>query len=263
MRTLLLLIVLAPTVAWAGDDAAFVTLDRADGVSRAGVEAAFVALDDVGEDGGQSAMRFEAHAQSVNERTGLGAYGTVPVAVYRRERDSATGSLGNIELGGLLARPLRPGLDLIVHAGAVLPSSAPDSDRGVELSQLGRQTDALLVRTPPIALRLAGALRYRHDALVARVELGLDQTFVRFDKLDYAAGLRIGGAVGWDLGVALPAVEVVTLFNSPTNGRATYAAALSIRARAGRVQPYAALIAPLQDVLPTAAVAIGVDVVLP
>src|SRR4051794_36888333 len=113
MRTPLLLIALAlaPSLAHAEDDASFVTLDRVDGVSRAGVEASFVSLDDFGDGVAQSAMRYDVHAQDVSSRTGFGVYGTIPVSVYSRSGYSASGALGNIELGGLFARSLGPGLD--------------------------------------------------------------------------------------------------------------------------------------------------------
>jgi hypothetical protein len=265
MRTLLALtvVVCAPCTARADDDATFVTLDREDGVSRAGTEVSFVALDDYGDGVAQSAMRFDTHAQSVNLRTGFGAYASIPVTVYSQSGASASGALGNIELGGLFARPLRPGLDVIVHAGLVLPSSPPGDDNTSELAQPSRLTDALLGQSPPVALRLAGAMRYRHDRLFARVDLGLDQSFVRFDALDYSVGLRVASAIGWDLGVALPAVELVGLFYDPSTSRTTITAALSVRARVSRVQPYAALIIPFQDRYFAAALTLGVDVVLP
>lgn len=251
------------------DDATFTTLDRADGVSRAGVETSFVFLDDYGDGVKRSAQRYDVHAQSVNAQLGIGAYATIPINVFRYQGYSAEGALGNIELGALYVRPLQPGLTLIAHVGGVLPSSDNPNDNGDgrgtpnALGQPSRLTDALLGQTRVVAIRAAGALRYRRDQLVARVDLGLDQSIAQFDSLNSSTDVRVAVAAGWDFGVAMPAIELTTLLNAPHSTRAAYAAAVSLRARAARLQPFAALVIPLDNLAFNTAITLGLDVLLP
>src|SRR5262245_47701962 len=147
MKTLMVAVALVAVVgsARAEDDAAFVTLDRVDGVSRAGVEMSYVTLDPIGDDVQRSGLRFEAHAQSVSARTGWGMYESIPVGVVRAS-GSTDGALGDVDVGGLYFARLDPQLAIATRLGITLPSSSSNvsNDEPNTLAFQSRATDTAL-----------------------------------------------------------------------------------------------------------------------
>lgn len=242
------------------DDAAFATLDRPDEVSRAGGEVSYVDLDDVNELP-RFGLRIEAHAQLVNPSTGFGAYETIAVELVNR--NGYDGALNNVEIGALYATRVHPSLEVVVHAGGTLPSASPidpnDSEANVLVGK-SRPSDLVLTFSDAVTLRLAGSLLFRHDRLFARGDLGLDVTVTNSNSTKPM--VRIDGGVGLDLGTSMFTAELTNLFGV----RGTNITAVSARFRAGRLQPYAALVIPLLSVdrfHTSASLTVGLDGLLP
>jgi hypothetical protein len=261
-RSVLALLVAVPAVATADG---FVTLDRQGPTSEAGVEASYVSLSG---NNPPTSLRFDVHGQYVGD-IGLGGYLTVPVA-YLGSTDVTPSitTLGDIEVGGLYVKRMGR-IDTVLHVGLALPTQSngihnatglpvplPDWTATANALTGSRISDLYLSIPHGTSLRFGAAAIYRHDALLARVELGLDvnlsddagalgnttsDTFVRLD-----AG--IGGRFSDILIMGELANDFITGSQRFSGNSSTLdQAALSARFMGGRVHPYLAFVFGLND----------------
>jgi len=247
------------------DDRTFVTLDRSDETSRAGVELSYVTMDDQGDGNARYGVRFEGHGQLIHAATGLGFYETVSYGLISQDNGSSDEQLGDVELGGVYTRPVGATLRVTVHVGATLPSAqAGDSDvQPLEVVFGSRIADRVLATDEAVTARLGGALLYRGERLFARLDVGFDGRITGPGR--GRPQLRVAGGVGYVLGPALASAELTNLLHT-SESRGENSLALAGRLRAGRLQPYAALILPLDTdagAFTSGALTVGVDVLLP
>jgi hypothetical protein len=247
-------------------------LDRFDASSKFGGELSYLFPNHT--TGSVTALRAELHGQYVDPASGFGAYAQLPVG-YVRESDmgmtqSGTG-LGDLELGGLyVPHVANPDLAIVLRAGITLPSGSTGSD--AETANLAaaftRLNDYYLAVPGGLSGRFSGSLLARSGKLFVRADLGLDANKSADGNANVDAVVHLNAGVGADLGGGLDIMgEVVNLYDTGDNGNTSgsswiNAAAVSMRLYTGTVQPYAALVLPLDDdasSLMTAALTVGLE----
>lgn len=216
------------------DLAHFVTLDRFDATDRAGAEISHFLY--VSGDAQYDAWRADAHAQFIDDDSGVGGYITVPGA-----RVQSKNRFGDVEVGGLYMPELAPeSLSAVVHAGLGLPSSASTPDGPLQLGMTSRIADTALAIPKGTTARVGGSLIWREDVVFARGDLALDA------NLDAAGGrvdpiVRFGGGVGVIAGSAALIAESEVLAGGAFDPVAA-TGALSLRLDAGPAQVYGAYV---------------------
>jgi hypothetical protein len=198
---------------------------------------------------------FEAHAQAVGS-DGLGVYAVIPAAV------SSTSTFGEIELGGIYAEPVWSGLDMVARAGVALPtgSAGLDAEAVNAIASTPRLGDAVLGYPDTTAARLGLSPLWHRGRWFARGDLGLDIPLKPAANITFGAPLlRLDAGVGIDLGSVVLSAELANVLvfrdfvdNSAGPGlpqrTAWYdTAAIGARLRFGTVEPYAAVIVPLEQ----------------
>jgi hypothetical protein len=262
----------------------FVTLDRQDDISSVGLEGSYIAL------AGNPApanLRFDLHGEYIDRSSGFGGYLTLPYAFLgASDVTSQVSALGDLELGGVYAHHFGE-VTAVFHVGLTLPTQAnglatgsttqvplPNNTASYDAFIGARVTDFFLSVEDGVSLRFGGAMIYRHNAVLARVELGLDANLSNnlgggiHGSVDNA--VRISGGIGANLGQTLIMAELVNLFDSSldvsNNGSSWRSdAAISLRYVGGRAHPYIAAVLGLdsetRDVA-NVAVTIGIDTVI-
>jgi hypothetical protein len=242
-------LLLVPATAFADDVPSFVTLDRADWTSRAGVEASYVAPNAAT----GSVVRFDPYLQVVDPSTGLGGYAALPISYA-----SSTTADGGLEVGGIYVTHLwDASYDLVVHLGIALPTGATDTPGATAnaIATSSRFADDVLALPDTTLLRFGMSPIWRQGRWFARGDLGFD--FVL--PVEHAKPLRLDAAVGLDLDtvvLSLESVNLVDVRGNTTNALGTESefaetwfdtVALAARCRFDHVEPYAALVLPLDN----------------
>lgn len=230
----------------------FTLLDRFDADSRVGADVTFEV-----ERGGRLYVRDDVHAHYIDDRYHLGGYAQVQRwdTWYRDNRDGGTGSP---ELGLLyLAQPSSP-LSWVVRAGVTFPTvDHLDEHTGLN-AQWSRPTD-LFQHVPGGQFRFSVSAITHGRPWFGRVDLGIDRTYVEAPQHSGATGVRGNLGVGYDFERAAITAEVSTMI---ADDGIISTAALSIRGRIGRVQPYACVGLPLAADYYAWAATLGADVSL-
>jgi hypothetical protein len=214
------------------DLAHFVTIDRYDAMDRAGAEVSHF-LRTVGE-ASFDAWRADAHAQFVDDDTGVGGYVTVPAA-----RAEQTQRIGNVDIGLLYMPELAPKhLSAVLHAGAALPTSGTNNPVVPEV-MVTRIADTVLGIPAATTVRAGGSLLWRDEPFFARGDLALDANVDTNAHATTDPILRTGAGVGVIAGAAALMAEAEVLVGGPFNSAAG-TGALSVRLDAGPFQIYGA-----------------------
>jgi hypothetical protein len=211
----------------------FVTLDRFDALDRVGAEVSHF-LRQEGE-GQFDTWRLDAHGQFVDDKSGVGAYFTVPIG-----RAHQMTHVGDVEVGLLYMPELAPdSLKAVLHFGLGLPTTISDTQVPAEAST-SRIADTALSIPRGTTARIGGSLLWNEDVVFARGDLALDA------NLD-AAGGRVDPFVrgGAGFGIIAGAAALMAEANVIGGGQFISVAstgALSVRLDAGPVQIYGAYV---------------------
>ena len=229
----------------------FVTLDRVGGDSAVGLEATYPAINDTNGDQHSTVVHFDLHAHYVDPGSHFGGYINVPVSYLGTPGVPSTTALGDIELGGVYALPtsMRE-LAVILHAGLDLPTGSKDNAIANLIAEGDTRPRDVDSGIPGFTLRLGVSPVVRSGALFARGDVDLDI------NLSNSAGdtakpiLTVSGGVGVQLAsvVLTGELDVMHSFADTSGTREDSTieqAALAVRFAAGAVQPYAAVVVPL------------------
>jgi hypothetical protein len=232
------------------------TMDRVTPATTFGVELGYEVWD--GDSAVDTILGFDVGGHFVSD-AGIGGYLVVPFSylstedVLIFEGDSEL-VVGNLEVGGLYARPLgrRGNADMIFRAGVALPTADDDVDVGLlqPYASVPRYGD-LVQRWPNSTwLRLAFSPMGRAGVFFWRADLGVDVMLDDDDgdAVDISPVIRANVGGGVDLGSVDVAAEFVTNVTNPEDDATDETAstlALGARFEAGGTQPGVALILPV------------------
>jgi len=190
--------------------------------------------------------------------SGAGGYLVVPISHVEFEdplmifEDDSDTVLGNVEVGGMYARPMGRNSDMLFRLGVALPTA--DDDSGIGLSQalasVPRYGDLVLRIPNSTWLRVGFSPMGRAGIFYWRADIGLDLMIDDDDGLavDISPVVRLNGGGGVDLGTVDLGVEFVTNVTSPEDDNADEVAStlgLGARFSAGKAQPGVAVILPV------------------
>jgi hypothetical protein len=253
----------------------FVMLDREDDGSRVGAEMSYIDLTN----GDGTLLRGDVHAQYVDAGSRFGGYAVAPLSHLSSNGMTVTG-VGDVELGGIYAASLGEGVGLIAHAGVALPTGSGSSSNGGdlanEISAVSRLNDFYLSLPEGTIIRAGISPVLRSGPWFARADVALELPLHAENDSSPVKGGHFDAGLGYDAGPVAAMIETSNLMLycsdcGTTNHTVLFdTMALSVRAT-GSIQPYAALVIPLDDdakdlisqqQVVTAAITIGVDVPL-
>lgn len=242
----------------------FVTIDRQDAQSRVGVEASYLFYN-TNNSNSVTPLRFNGYGQYVDAASGFGGYASLPISYINVSppmgmSQSADG-LGDLEVGGIWVPHIStPGVGVILHAGVTLPTGSSGKNTGDGaaaniLVGLSRLDDYYLVIPKGVSLRLGVSPVFRSGQFFARADFAIDANMSDEDS-GMTGGksadtiLRVNLAAGADLGQVAVSAEVTNLYDSSANGTMfgdswIDTGAVAARFNSGQVQPYAAIVFPL------------------
>jgi hypothetical protein len=238
----------------------FVTLDHPDATSHGGVE--FSYLVPKTQDGdSETLLRFEAHAEYVDHDSGIGGYVQMPISYFSESTNGVampvTG-IGDLEIGGLYLREFpQYGVTVVGHGGVSLPTgSTSDLEHfGNYAASVSRIADVYLSLPESTAVRLGVSPIWRAGRVFARVDLGLDiDAGADHERFDTALRADIG--VGVILDEIVLTAEMTNAYDyaqssttQPSTGSSAWidTAAIAARFRWDHVEPYVALVVPLES----------------
>jgi hypothetical protein len=250
--------VLATSSLAAAQPTGFATLDPLDGDSRAGLLVEYLepnAAEGEFQTGPCEGciLRVVASARYIHPCTGLGGYVQVPFA-YADDAASIT-AFGDLEAGAIYVPPVAG--NLILHAGVALPTG----EGGYAENRVAVGEATPMLRDYSDAIPSATTVRagissvWRHGAIFARVDLGIDW------NIDSNVGTDYGPAFHYNLGVGVgDATSALTLESANLSlddalvegsilRSATTFNTLALAARADwrTLGPYVAIVVPLED----------------
>src|SRR6185503_8822706 len=142
-----------------------------------------------------------------------------------------------------------PGVGLVLRGGLTLPTGSDDNDDALVnlITTFLRPTDLWVQLPRSSSLRLAVSPVFRSGTFFGRIDAGVDLNVYRDtgDKIDPAVLLNFGAGV--DLGTVALMGEISISAVTGDNGESVSSGALSIRGTAGGVQPYGAVLIPIDD----------------
>jgi hypothetical protein len=263
---------------WAGHDPGFITMDRFDASSRFGLEASYLFPNHT--DGADvTSLRFDLHGQWVDPYTGAGAYIQVPFSYLGTTQNSddgpatsnSTTAIGDVEVGGLFLAVRQRNVALVLRGGITLPT-APTSQDGSQSNLIAgymRLTDIYLAVPDAVTVRASASLLVRNGQLFARADLGVDVNASAGQGVDADSFVHANVGVGVELGGVALMAESVNVYDTSseiTSGGLGASwidtGAVSIRFRNRGLQPYAALVFPLDhdsNQFMSAALTLGFD----
>ena len=267
-----------PPVTDAAHDPAFVTMDRFDGSSRVGGEVSYIFPDHT--TGDVTALRFDLHGQYVDPASGLGGYVQMPfshISVSSGGMSDSASGVGDAEAGVIFVpRLASPNTALVLHAGITLPTASkqdvnnPSSIDGVIANLVGvgaRFNDLWDILPGAFSIRLGASGLVRNGQMFARFDFGVDSNQSAANNAKIDPVMRFNAGVGVDLGQAAVMAESVNLYETKSNSNESgsswiNAAAVSARFQAGMVQPYGALVFPIDrdsNAFMSAALTLGIE----
>lgn len=237
-----------------------ISMDRQSPHSTLNVDFGFVFFDEPNNTD-ITAMGITLGGQFVNEQTGLGAYGVLPLSYIGYEDRRVPGVIvedsslmvGNVELGGIFSKWMSPGWALVLHGGVALPTAEDDDvlDFASAWGSSPRYTD-IVHRVPNSTwLRFGISPMGRSGGLFWRVDLGLD---LALDEDNGAQNIspimRFNAGGGFDLGKVhlLGELSLLNVDDERDNNDddTTGTVALGARFVSGNVYPGLALILPIE-----------------
>lgn len=234
------------------------TMDRLTPETTFGVELGYEVWD--GDSAIDMLIGLDVGGHYVSE-SGAGGYLVLPLS-YIATDDIVTpiGTLegdsemviGNIELGGMYARPMGVNGDMVFRLGVALPTADDDADIGAlqPYASVPRYGDFVLRWPNSTWLRMAFSPMGRAGIFYWRADVGLDLMLDDDDGLatDISPIVRVNVGGGLDLGNVDLGVELVTNVASPEDDNADETAhtlGLGARFATGKAQPGVALILPI------------------
>ena len=211
--------------------------------------------------------RGEAHVEVVDPGTGLGGYVRVPYTHYwgTAMYDASASAFGDIDLGGVLRVRTSYDIDIVLHAGFTLPTAPQSENEPNVFTSLARCEDLALALPDATSIRIGASPMWRSGHFVARADLGID-----FNLSNHYETAQFGAIESYDIGwiahldagvgyvdqafalmVELTSIRVdgefpVSEMLPGTPYGRFVSAALSMRFGFGKVEPYVALLVPLQ-----------------
>lgn len=188
-----------------------IALDRTAARSSGGIEISWSSDDAPGE--GSSAARLDLFAQVIASG-GLGGYGVVPLLWGDAgDGDGVSFAPGNPELGVVYAAS-GPALTWLLRAGSTLPL-ASESD-AIARATPNRLTDVVHVRGKDATARLSVSPVVRASGFTARVDAGIDVTYVHIGDGNRSTALRLAAGAGHRIGAVDAWIEAVNLLDDET-----------------------------------------------
>jgi hypothetical protein len=229
----------------------FVTIDRQDAGNRAGAEVSDLIPNNSGTNSFTS-LRFDFHGQYVDPGSGAGGYVAMPISYVSGTGNSATG-IGDFEVGGIYVPKLStPNTGLILHAGLTLPTGSTDTNPGLANVEgiFHRITDFYLAIPNGLSVRVGVSPVVRSGQLFARADIGFDGNISANRNADVTNLLRVNAGVGFDAGQFAVMAESSNIYATKDSGTTTGSSwintgAVSARVAAGAIQPFGALVFPL------------------
>lgn len=231
------------------------TMDRLTPTSTFGIELGYEVWD--GDGFVETVVGLNVGGHFVSD-SGAGGYLVVPISHVELEDplmifpDDSETVLGNVEIGGMYARPMGRNADMLFRLGVALPTA--DDDPGIgqfqAFASAPRYGDLVLRIPDSTWLRVGFSPMGRAGIFYWRADIGLDLMIDDDDgeAVDISPIVRLNGGGGVDLGTVDLGVELVTNVTSPEDDNADeIASTLGIGARfaAGKAQPGVALILPV------------------
>jgi len=261
----------------------FVTLDHTDATSHGGVE--FSYLDPNASNFiNTTALRFEAHAEYVDHDSGIGGYAQMPISYFSETPGagiagaSATG-IGDLEIGGLYLRDFsRYGVTVVGHGGVSIPTgSTSDLAHFANFAAaVSRVSDLYLSLPRSTAVRLGFSPIWRSGNVFARADFGLDIDAGASNNQRYDTALRGNLGFGVILDELVLTAEMTnaydytpssttqsTTMSAPSGSSWINTAAFAARVRWSGVEPYLALVLPLDAdsrAIMDLAITVGIEV---
>lgn len=236
------------------------TLDRHSPVSKVDIDFGFVFFDEPN-NYDQTIMGLTFGGQFVEPNSGIGVYGALPLSYLSYEdrrlpgvvvEDSAL-VLGNVELGGIFSKWMSSRWAMVFHAGVALPTAEDDDALAgaAPAASSPRYIDAVQRIPNSTWLRLGFSPQGRSGGVFWRGDLGVDLALDEDNSTSNLSPiLRIGGALGFDLGTAQIMGELgfVNVDDERANNDDDTTGTFAIGARflAGGVTPGIALILPVE-----------------
>ena len=218
---------------------------RQDANSRLGGDITYFVLDGSAD---ATVLRFDLHGHYVDPASGAGVYAQVPVTWFS-ENDNTETVLGGVEVGGIYIPKFNtPGFGMVLRGGITLPTVSDDDTALAGLVATYLRPIDLYAQIPKSStLRLGASPMFRSGKFFARIDAGLDVN-VYIDGSDTVdPGIVLDLGAGFDFGNAAIMGELSTLAITGDNGESISSFALSVRGNAGAVQPYGALIIPMDS----------------
>jgi len=195
-------------------------------------------------------LRIDLSGQYVAEQ-GWGLYGALPVSYLSANNTSET-AVGNLEVGGTYQVPV--GQFPLLLRGGLMIDTADDNLEGVitnAINGYSRLTDLVSSGANITWLRVAASPLIRQGQLFLRGDVGFDVPLDKPDgsNVDPLIRLNIGGGI--QTGQLTVAGELVTLGTTGDvadgEDRFVSTAAATVGFDAGTVQPFGALIVPIDS----------------
>lgn len=239
-----------------GPDSIFepLTMDHHTPESTLNVDFAYVKYDEpTGVDA--TAIGFSVSGQYVTPR-GLGAYLTIPMSYLDYTAtagpfvlDDSTLALGNLELGGIFAKYLRPHAAIVLHAGFALPTAGDEDLDALQALASSPRYGNLVQRVPNSTwFRLGGALTGRTGKLFWRADAGLDLALDEDEATEISPVFRFNVGGGFDFGTAHLLAELVTNWvttEAEDDDESATTFALGARFVSGNLRPGIAVLLPI------------------
>jgi hypothetical protein len=231
------------------------TMDRLTPKSTFGIELGYEVWD--GDGFVETVVGLNLGGHFVSD-SGAGGYLVVPISHVELEdplmifEDDSETVLGNVEVGGMYARPMGRDADMVFRLGVALPTA--DDDPGIGLFQAlasAPRYGDLVLRIPNSTwLRVGFSPMGRASLFYWRADIGLDLMIDDDDgeAVDISPVFRVNAGGGVDLGSVDLGVELVTNVTSPEDDNTDEVAStlgLGARFAAGKAQPGVAIILPV------------------
>jgi len=226
-------------------------IDGYDASSRAGIDATYLDPNTRGSNESVTLLRFSAHARYVDAASGFGGYAQLPFSYLSSPAQNTITDVGDLELGAIYVPRLPdPQFGLVLHAGITAPTGEKGNAAAVGLGESFIATPQLYNSLPRgITGKIGVSPTFRSGNVFGRIELSLDKNFDAEDA-SVTAGFHFNFGLGVDLGAVAIMAESANLAilsqADRDNGATLSSIALSMRANAGAVSPYLAVIVPVE-----------------
>ena len=244
----ILLLCWAPCLA----NAQFFTLDQATGTTGGELGLTFLTFEDNDEISAQLIRGFAefSTAQTGERWSGYLAFASGSLSADEFGQSETFYSVLGVELGGAYTQRLSSNAEVTFRAGMTLPrDGSRDELIAATIVTPARLTDLLLLLPEVGALRLGGSAHGKSDAVVYRLDVGLDVALFGDFADDVDPTVRINAAIGLLAGPTTIGLELANLINPTQSGddAMLHTFSAGIRGDFIGVQPGLALTFPLDE----------------